>query len=685
MRIWKKNIFSACSQPLILFLVAGLTFGPYIPWLGYYWDDWAKMLVNKLYGLAGYWPYYAYDRPLSAWTHVVFTPLLGDTPLAWHLFSLLLRWLTAWALYWALSLLWPRARRQVLLVALLFLVYPVFTQQALGLTYHQMWLQYGLFFVSLGAAFQAARQPRHFIRWTILGVVCMALQLSVTEYFTGIELLRPLFLWILVARDVKPRRDRLLAALRSFAPYIVVLLVYLAWRFFFMKLTEPDPYQLVTLSGLIASPRGMILQILETMVVDLRLILLSVWLTLLGYSFDELIQPASLFSAAISLAGGVLIGLYLWKSPLASDDPGDPPGLESSWIREAVLLGLVGLLLGGAPAWLIGRVISEGVHGNRHAMAAMLGASLLIVGGLEWLIQLRKQRILVFSLLAVMAIAINLRSANDYRQEWEQQRAFFWQLYWRAPYIQPDTAILLEKDPFPVDTLFSTSSGVNYLYPQASNPDQLAYYLYALSPRWANVTQAPAQINFSSRFRSFSFKAKTPDSLLFDFDPGGSHCLWLVYPQDRDNPYLPALVNLFRQHSNPDRIQPQPVGTSYPKTSVFGQEPAHGWCYYFEKADLARQAGDWQALAGLLDQARRAGFAPGSPGVSPYEWTPFVEGMLQLGDGQSAGNLSLDILRADPTSAPMLCALWKSSLPADQALARSLLYSQFSTELNCSP
>lgn len=685
MRIWKKNYFAAWPQPVILFVVAVLTFGPYIPWLGYYWDDWAKMLVDKLYGLAGYWPYYAYDRPLSAWTHVVFTPLLGDAPLAWHIFSLLLRWLTAWAFCWALALVWPRARRQVLLVAILFLVYPVFTQQALGLTYHQMWLQYVLFFVSLGASFQAVRQPRRFALWTVLGVACMALQLSVTEYFAGIELLRPVFIWILVGRDRESWRARLLATLRFVAPYLVVILVYVAWRFFFMQLTEPDPYQLVTLSGLLASPLSMIAKILRTMLIDLRLILFTVWLPLLGFPWGELIQPASLLSGAIALVGGALIGIYLLRLPANTEEPEDVYAIEFSWIREAVLVGLLGLLLGGAPAWLIGRVISEGIHGNRHAMAAMPGASLLIVGGLEWLVQFRKQRILLFALLAALAIAINLRSANDYRAEWDQQRAFFWQLYWRAPYIQPDTAILLENDPFPVDTLFSTSSGVNYLYPQAENPARLAYYLYALSPRWENAAQAPERINFNTRFRSFSFQAATPDSLLFDFDPGGSHCLWFVYPQGRDNPYLPDLEKIFRQHSNPARIQAQPVGTDYPKVSVFGQEPVRGWCYYFEKADLARQSSDWQAVSVLLGQARSAGFEPGSPGLSPYEWTPFIEGLLQLGSWQPAGDLTLEMFRAEPASAEMLCSLWVSSATASQGENRLSVFSQVKTELNCGP
>jgi len=32
---------------------------------------------------------------------------------------------------------------------------------------------------------------------------------------------------------------------------------------------------------------------------------------------------------------------------------------------------------------------------------------------------------------------------------------------------------------------------------------------------------------------------------------------------------------------------------------IFGKEPPHTWCYYYEKAELARQAGDWEQVAKL--------------------------------------------------------------------------------------
>ena len=36
---------------------------------------------------------------------------------------------------------------------------------------------------------------------------------------------------------------------------------------------------------------------------------------------------------------------------------------------------------------------------------------------------------------------------------------------------------------------------------------------------------------------------------------------------------------------------------------LLGPEPEHDWCYYFEKAELARQQADWQQVAMLGDQA----------------------------------------------------------------------------------
>jgi hypothetical protein len=58
-----------------------------------------------------------------------------------------------------------------------------------------------------------------------------------------------------------------------------------------------------------------------------------------------------------------------------------------------------------------------------------------------------------------------------------------------------------------------------------------------------------------------------------------------------------------------------------PPVIVFGDEPEHGWCYYYQKADLARQRRDWDGVLALLDEALEQGHYPNDP----LEWMPFVQ------------------------------------------------------------
>ncbi len=199
----KSISFSSRSVPAFLLVVSILSFGLLLPELGFYWDDWAKILVARLWGLPAYFQYYAGDRPLSSWTHILFTPLLGYAPLGWHILTLALRWLSAWGMNWCLNQIWPWARRQNLVAALLFLVYPVFVSQPAAVTFHQQWIQYALFFLSIGLMLlaQRARHKGPAAYWSLTGFSLLAMlgQLSVTEYFVTLELLRPLLLWFLWA------------------------------------------------------------------------------------------------------------------------------------------------------------------------------------------------------------------------------------------------------------------------------------------------------------------------------------------------------------------------------------------------------------------------------------------------------------------------------------------------------
>jgi hypothetical protein len=114
-----------------------------------------------------------------------------------------------------------------------------------------------------------------------------------------------------------------------------------------------------------------------------------------------------------------------------------------------------------------------------------------------------------------------------------------------------------------------------------------------------------------------------------------------------------------------------------PDSDIFGAEPAHTWCYYFQKADLARQSEDWDAIVELEQQAQAGGFVPG---FGP-ELLPFIEAHARLGAWGEALTLSRQARAIIGEMDPLLCSTWLrlGRLPsADSVTLESAL-----TEFNC--
>ena len=107
---------------------------------------------------------------------------------------------------------------------------------------------------------------------------------------------------------------------------------------------------------------------------------------------------------------------------------------------------------------------------------------------------------------------------------------------------------------------------------------------------------------------------------------------------------------------------------------MIGAEPQHGWCYFFEKADLARQLEDWAEVTRLGDQAQAAGFQPDTPGAnSPYEWLPFIEGLGRSGRWQEAADLTRQADVVDPAYRAMLCEVWVNGFAGQEAASQGVI------------
>jgi hypothetical protein len=673
----KKISFRAWTIPWALLLLCLVSFGLLFPWLGFFWDDWPIILMTRLQGASGFWQFYLFDRPLSAWVYILTTPVLGTTPLVWHLFALLVRWLTVLGMWWTLRSLWPQRTREVTWMALLFAIYPSFTEQPVSVTYSLPWICYALFFLSMGAMIQAIRKPRWY--WLLTGVSLLAsgLQLFTLEYFIGLELLRPVFLWLLAGEDAGNSRQRLLKTFKWWVPYLLVLAAFVIWRLFFLNLAADDPNKAVLLFQLFTQPVQVLVHLAQIALQDTISTLTSPWFQSLQTTALDFNNGFVLFTWAIAILSAVLLAVYLLRLDTGESTP---PG-QDHWLRQAAFVGLLATLIGPIPVWLTDRQAINGLHGDRFTLAAMFGVSILLVAFLEWLTPRRLSKAIVLCALVGLAIGLHLRNTNDYRWSWAKQTRFYWQLYWRAPNLQPGTAIISDGEIFNYVGGYSTTAALNLLYPQTPTQSKMGYWFFDIyrdfGKRFTDLTKG---ISIGDTFRTFSFSGNSEDSLVIFYSPEEGRCLWVVNSLDADNPEISAPTRALLPISNFSRIGADAPVAGYPPTSIFGAEPAHDWCYYFQKASLAAQSGDWQQVVALGYEATKLNFTPNNP----QEWIPFIEGYGHLGRWTDVDNLSRHVLRVNSELAPRMCTLWnRLETDTPQAPARDEILTSLRNKYSC--
>jgi hypothetical protein len=511
--------------------------------------------------------------------------------------------------------------------------------------------------------------------------------LSITEFFSGVELLRPLLIWFLLGEKRLPPRRRALQSLLHASPYLLVNLIYIIWRLFLIQFPgggDPHPPELALM--LAAQPLTALLTLLRFAGTDMLYTLLTSWGALFDIRITDINQPVVLLSWLLTLSLAVGLPFYLTRLDLPEEADSQT---QRSWLKEALILGALVVLLGHAPIWATGgqMVGADDVHTDRFSMVAMFGASLIGAVILEWGLKDWRRKTIFLGLIVGLAAGFHLRTANDYRWIWTQQLRFYWQLYWRAPAIEAPTALVAEQNILPRQELFSTSAALNLLYPQTpeNNSRNLPLWMYRLLPRYDNGLPEDEFIAFHTRHRILEFSAATPNSLLVQFDPGVASCLWVLKPEDQDHPALSPIMKEALFIANPERILDSPPVEGYPPSDLFGPEPEHGWCYLFQKADLARQTGSWQTAAALGDEAYQRGFTPyDSPSNTPYEWLPIIEGYARSERWGRAFEVTAENADHDPHYNPMLCSLWQRlDQSAPDSLDKSEAVNAARVLLNC--
>jgi hypothetical protein len=630
---------------LTIVIIALLAFGLQIPWLGFFQDDWNFVFYSSRLGSQGLLAFLLMDgRPGAAWVYDLGFALLGYKPAYWQAFTLLLRVLTTIVLWMILHKIWPGRRYGNLVAAIFFLAYPFFTLQPLSVAYAPHFMAYLLYALSIYFMIQAALHPGKYLLYTVPAVLLAFLQLFTVEYFIGLELLRPVILWFLVSRrESQSWRRTLKQVFLAWLPYLLTFLFFVAWRSFFLPRlgARNNPLALFSDFGALA------LSVVQNAFADLVLVAITSWFNIIDPKFFVVGPVRNFYYIAIVLVGAV--SFYLLARAASRE-----AGAEGE--RRQVLLG--GALIfatGMISAYSVGYLISVKIApwNSRFVLPAMLGLALLVASVVETLISSPKTRHIFLAVLIGFVIGWHNYNTLEFKSAWEKQSRLYEQLVWRAPSIKPGTAIVANEEILGYMGDYPTSYGINAIY-NSDHSRNLPYWFFALSENFHTAPNPDTgQTELEAERGTVTFRGQPEDALYINYEPEEKQCLWVLRPQDAEYKYLPEALKKAAVHSNIQNIQFQEAKSDLYQTIV--SENRDTWCYYYQKADLARQMDDPQQVISLWQQAQAKDLRP----ANGFEYIPFIEAYARLGTWDQAYQLTRSANRLTQAMYFMLCPTWK--------------------------
>lgn len=650
-----KKRFRPASIPIAIFLLAAAAYGLLIPWMGFYWDDWTFAWISRFLGPLEFIEAFKPFRPFLGPFFVLTTTIFQENPLAWQLFGVVLRALTGVAAWWSFGKIWPQRQREVALASLCFVVFPGFLSQWVAFTHtNQELISLLAYLLSFGVTALALRSAARYWALTLGALALMFTGLFPTEYFFGLEVLRPVILWFMLETPTVSLRQRFAQTARHWAPYLALWLINAGWLYSYQSYGAYESYDIKGFSALQLPLVKVVINIIEEAIKAIAVAGFAAWTR----PFQLLTQPLGVLSnlLTLSLIGASFIAVFFYLRRIAFSEA-EADQSKTPWAVQAMALGILGILAGRLPSWIAGLPLAIEFSWDRFMLSMMLGGSLLLAGLVEFFIKSGLRKTALYSLLIALAVGRQFATANTFRRDWENQRQFFWQLTWRIPALEPGTMLATHELPLVYETDFNLTAPLNWIYSPVLESKDLPYMMIYTRARLGSalLPKVEAGLPVEYQYRTMTFRGSTSDMVVFYHPaPGCVRVLDAVYAGKETTPGLTYMLTDAIPLSNLSRIQTE-AGPFIPPPELFGSEPPHGWCYYFEKAELSRQNGDWQKAAELGQEAA----ANGLTAITPVEWLPFIEAYARTGDFAKARELTQQVHEGNKDLDPALCALWE--------------------------
>ena len=646
-----KNYF----WPLMLFLLvaSAAVYLPLVASLGYFKDDWYLIYDAHSQGANFFHEIYRIDRPARGYFLEFIYSLFGDRVLLYHLSAYLYRFLATAALFWALVKSFPRRMGPSFLAALLFLVYPGFLSQINPIDYQSQLMSLCLAMISVALTVQAIHTQNRLGRivLSLLSILTGLAYLPLVEYFIGFEALRLVLIIVFVIRQKFSTPKALLAPLlRVWLPFVSIPGIFLVWRLFFFSTERRATDASVQLGQAFSSPSAILGWLIALLQDSTKAVLLAWAVPVYNMAFQLRMRD---FLAGLGLSilviGLTLLGLWLSeRSRDSAAESGQEAGMPD-WRLIFLLAGLIVVLAGLLPVILVNRR-ADFTDYSRYLLASSAGAAMLITALLYYFEQKLIRSVLII-LLLLGSVFTQYANAAEGVLETRNMADFWWQITWRVPAIKPGTTLVASYPVGAIQEDYFVWGPANMIYqpgPQSQIPIEIKIPAAVLTDD--TVVQIMRGKGNETQLRRGNDVVRDFSNVLVLAQATPSGCVRVI------NGASPELSEKDQQRimlvAPASKIDDVLVSAPPPTapTAFFGAEPPHGWCYYYQKAALARQQNDWKTVSNLGDKALAAGYYPSDK----IEWIPFLQAYVTLGQKEKLHHF-VSIMAESPFIQKQVC------------------------------
>ncbi len=663
--------WSRLWSPALLLIVSALAYLPLIGHFGYFYDDWYLMYSAGAHGPAVFWDLFSIDRPFRALVMVPAYSLFGAHPLYYNISAYVFRLLGGLALLWLLRMLWPRQRAAVTAMALLYLVYPGFLSQPNAIDFQSHIVGLAAAMLSIALMVKAVLTSKPLMRAVLFGlsILLALLALGQMEWYIGFEYLRWASVFILANRMPGTLLQKAWRSIRWAFPALVAPVVFLTWRLFFFHSQRGATDIGAQLSTGDLSLPVAVLTRLVYLFKDMLNVLLTAWgVPLYDLSATMELKPALLGLGLAAIAAAAAL-LWLVRLGKTSAENGAPP---VDWRKEAFWLGLTATLFGLVPVILVNRHIIFPEY-SRYTLVAAAGAMICPVACIHY-VPRPSARAGAISALVFVAVFTQYANSVWFANVNQAMQNFWWQVAWRVPQFELHTTLVAHYAVGAAEEDYFVWGPANLIYyPQAQNQlvNQPALYAALLNTDTVNNVLAKQRQQYDNRrtirtYRNYrQIVVLTQPSLASCVEVLDGTALELSSAEDSD-------IRVIAPYSDATHVSLLP-DLHTPPSAEFGPEPAHGWCFYYEQASLARQRGNWDEVRSLGQAAATRGLAP----KDPVEWLPFLQADAIKGDVAGLQRAATSVT-TDPLVAQQACRILGST-PGITDATRTLINTAFCT------